>query len=50
VVLARRSIYDWPTALIALMTLAVLFKWKVPEPLLIGIAAVVGLILRGHVL
>ena len=50
VVLARRSIYDWPTALIALITLAVLFKWKVPEPLLIAIAAVVGLILRGHVL
>ncbi len=50
VVLARRSIYDWPTALIALVTLAVLFKWKVPEPLLIAVAAVVGLILRGHVL
>ena len=48
VVLARRSIYDWPTALIALITLAVLFKWKVPEPLLIALAAVVGMILRGH--
>jgi len=48
VVLARRSIYDWPTLLIALVTLAVLFKWKVPEPLLIAIAAGVGLILRGH--
>jgi chromate transporter len=50
VVLARRSIYDWPTLLIAVITLAVLFKWKVPEPLLIAVAAVVGLILRGHVL
>jgi chromate transporter len=50
VVLARRSIYDWPTALIAIVTLAVLFKWKVPEPLLIAIAAAVGLILRGHIL
>jgi chromate transporter len=50
VVLARRSIYDWPTALIALVTLGVLFKWKVPEPALIAIAAVVGLILRGHIL
>jgi chromate transporter len=50
VVLARRSIYDWPTLVIALVTLAVLFKWKAPEPLLIGLAAVVGLILRGHVL
>ena len=50
VVLARRSIYDWPTLLIALVTLAVLFKWRVPEPLIIALAAVAGLILRGHVL
>jgi chromate transporter len=50
VVLARRSIYDWPTLLIALVTLAVLFKWKVPEPLLIALAAIAGLILRGHTL
>ena len=50
VVLARRSIYDRPTLLIALITLAVLFKWKVPEPLLIAVAALVGLILRGHML
>jgi chromate transporter len=50
VVLARRSIYDWPTLLIALVTLAVLFRWKVPEPLIIALAAVAGLILRGHVL
>jgi chromate transporter len=50
VVLARRSVYDWPTALIAVITLAVLFKWKVPEPLLIAVAAVVGLVLRGHIL
>src|ERR1700688_227446 len=50
VVLARRSIYDWPTLLIALVTLAVLFKWKVPEPLLIALAAIAGLILRGQTL
>lgn len=50
VVLARRSIYDWPTALIALITLAILFKWKAPEPLLIALAAGVGVLLRGHVL
>jgi chromate transporter len=48
VVLARRSIYDWPTLLIALITLAVLFKWKVPEPLIIALAAVAGLLLRGR--
>jgi chromate transporter len=50
VVLARRSIYDWPTAVIAVISLGVLFKWKVPEPLLIAVAAGVGLILRGHVI
>jgi chromate transporter len=50
VVLARRSIYDWPTLLIALASLAVLLKWKVPEPLLIALAAMAGLILRGQVL
>jgi len=50
IVLARRSIYDWPTLLIALVTLGVLFKWKVPEPSLIAIAAIVGLVLHGHVL
>ena len=48
VVLARRSIYDWPTAVIAVVTLGVLFKWKVPEPVLIAMAAVAGLILHPH--
>lgn len=46
VVLARRSIYDWPTAALASLSLAVLLKWKVPEPLIIGVAAVAGMILR----
>ena len=46
VVLARRSIYDWPTAAIAILSLAVLLKWKVPEPLVIGVAAVAGMLLR----
>jgi chromate transporter len=50
VVLARRSIYDWPTAVIAVLTVATLFKWKVPEPLIIAIAAVAGLLIRGHIL
>ena len=31
VVLARRSIYDLPTMGIALVSLAVLFRWKIPE-------------------
>jgi chromate transporter len=46
VVLARRSIYDLPTILIAGASLAVLLKWKVPEPVIIGCAAVVGVVLR----
>jgi len=48
VALARRSIYDWPTAVIAVVTLAVLFKWNVPEPLVIAVAAVAGLGLHPH--
>src|SRR5207249_6132720 len=46
VVLARRSIYDVPTFAITIVTLAVLFRWKVPEPVLIACAAVAGLLLR----
>jgi chromate transporter len=45
-VLARRSVYDWPTILICAVSLAVLFRWKVPEPILIACAAVTGLLLR----
>jgi chromate transporter len=46
VVLARRSVRDVPTVVIAIVTFAVLFRWKVPEPLLIACAAVAGLVLR----
>jgi chromate transporter len=46
VVLARRSIYDLPTAGIALASCAVLFRWKIPEPLVIACAAAAGLLLR----
>jgi chromate transporter len=45
VVLARRSVYDLPTILICAVSLAVLFRWKVPEPVLIACAAVAGLVL-----
>jgi chromate transporter len=44
VVLARRSVYDLPTIMICLLSLAVLFRWKVPEPVLIACAAVAGLL------
>jgi chromate transporter len=46
IVLARRSVYDVPTFAIAIVSLAVLFRWKVPEPILIAGAAVAGLLLR----
>jgi chromate transporter len=46
IVLARRSVYDLPTVLIALASLAILFRWKVPEPVIISIAAVAGLALH----
>jgi chromate transporter len=46
VVLARRSVYDLPTILICAVSLAVLFRWKVPEPVLIGCAACAGLLLH----
>jgi chromate transporter len=46
VVLARRSIYDLPTVLIGLVSLAVLMKWKIPEPAVIAVAAVAGVLLK----
>src|SRR6202166_4157734 len=46
IVLARRSVYDLPTILICAVSFAVLFRWKVPEPVLIACAAVAGLVLR----
>ncbi len=46
VVLAKRAIVDLPTALITLVTLGVLLKVKkVPEPLIILLAGVAGLLL-----
>ena len=46
IVLARRAIVDVPTALIALATLLVLVKVKrVPEPLIILVAGIAGLVL-----
>jgi chromate transporter len=47
IVLGRRAIHDVPTAVIAALTFAVLFKLKkVPEPLVIVIAGLAGLALR----
>jgi chromate transporter len=42
--IALRAIYDVPTALIAVVTLAVLWRYKVPEPIVVLAAGVIGLI------
>ena len=44
VLLGRVAIGDWLTALIAVVSLAILFRWKVSNPLLIAATAVIGLI------
>lgn len=44
VLLGKIAIGDWLTALIGIVSLTVLFCWKVSNPLLIAIAAVIGLI------
>jgi chromate transporter len=41
--LGRIAIGDWLTALIGLASLTVLFRWKVSNPLLIAVTAVIGL-------
>ena len=44
VLLGQIAIGDWLTALVGLISLAVLFRWKISNPLLIAVAAGVGLI------
>ncbi len=45
IVLAERSIVDWLTALMALVTIGLIWKMKkLPEPVLVAIAAIIGLI------
>ncbi len=44
ILLGRIAIGDWLTILIALASLAALLRWKVANPLLIAVAAFIGLI------
>jgi chromate transporter len=44
VLLGKIAIGDWLTALIALASLLILFRWKVSNPILIAATAVVGII------
>ncbi|MBI3329508.1 MAG: hypothetical protein HYZ81_22740 [Nitrospinae bacterium] len=42
--LGKIAIGDWLTALIALASLVVLFRWNVSNPILVAATAVIGLI------
>jgi chromate transporter len=44
ILLGRIAIGDWSTAIIGVVSLAILFRWKVNNPLLIAATAAVGLI------
>jgi chromate transporter len=44
VLLGRIAIGDWLTVLIGVISLGILFRWKVSNPLLMAAAAIVGLI------
>jgi chromate transporter len=46
IVLARHSIRDSWTVAIALVTFLVLTKWKVPEPIIIGVSGLIGIALQ----
>jgi chromate transporter len=45
VVLGRRAVFDVPTALLALAALGLLWRFKIPEPILIGAAGAIGLLI-----
>ncbi|HEV8723791.1 MAG TPA: chromate transporter [Candidatus Binatia bacterium] len=45
IVLSARAIIDLPTAVIALISFAVLWRYKIPEPVIVTISGVIGLIL-----
>jgi chromate transporter len=44
ILLGRIAIGDWLTALIGIVSLAVLFRWKVSNPLLVVTTGVIGLV------
>jgi chromate transporter len=45
VILGQGSIIDTPTAIIGLISLVILWRFKIPEPVLIALAAIAGVIL-----
>jgi chromate transporter len=46
VVLSCQTIRDWPTAAIALIALGLLLRWKLKEPILVGLGAAAGIALH----
>jgi chromate transporter len=44
-VLAGRAIVDLPTAIIAVVSFAILWRFKISEPIMVTISGIVGLIL-----
>lgn len=44
IILARKAIYDVPTAVVAAASLAILWRYKVPEPIVVAAAGLVGLL------
>jgi chromate transporter len=44
ILLGKIAIGDWLTALVGLVSLLILFRWKVSNPVLVAATAVVGLI------
>jgi chromate transporter len=45
-VLGRHSIHDYWTVAIAVATFLILMKWKVPEPVIILVAGLIGVLIR----
>lgn len=46
VVLGRHSIQDYWTVGIAIVTLLSLMKWKIPEPIIIGVCGLLGIVIH----
>jgi len=44
ILLGKIAIGDWLTALVALLSLVVLFRWNVSSPIMVAVTAVIGLI------
>ena len=45
IVLAMRAITDLPTAIIALVSFGVLWRYKISEPLIVTISGIIGLVI-----